>query len=288
MDNDTVVEVFKYLNYCQLAKSSLVSKWFCDLMTTDIPWHFYPYHSQPYSRQDVSYFSNSAVFDTIDVFNARVELNHETWPLFQHCAHLLADPFIYIDSAELTLQIETLSLMDGAMSQDHNRLHCNELTVNLKGDFQKLISWMKDHVLCSEINVFKEIDYSTHEYSDLNHDKVLFDFIVSGANCTSEIKVTYYDLSKVIVDIVQKFVDLKSCDEFQVVESIWGSVSCRSAEELKRDYANLLVKEEQRESDGSIEQVFEVGNYDIEKDLQLTITRLSHFSVFSLQIRNLY
>ncbi|KAI1705309.1 hypothetical protein Ddc_15779 [Ditylenchus destructor] len=34
LDNDTTVEVFKYLNYCQLAKTSLVSKRFSDLIRT--------------------------------------------------------------------------------------------------------------------------------------------------------------------------------------------------------------------------------------------------------------
>ncbi|KAI1695653.1 hypothetical protein Ddc_21107 [Ditylenchus destructor] len=34
MDNDTMVEVFKSLNYCQLAKNSIVSKRFCDLIQT--------------------------------------------------------------------------------------------------------------------------------------------------------------------------------------------------------------------------------------------------------------
>ncbi|KAI1703672.1 hypothetical protein Ddc_16459 [Ditylenchus destructor] len=34
LDNDTTVEVFKYLKYCGLAKTSLVSKRFCDLICT--------------------------------------------------------------------------------------------------------------------------------------------------------------------------------------------------------------------------------------------------------------
>ncbi|KAI1699269.1 hypothetical protein Ddc_18636 [Ditylenchus destructor] len=34
MDNGTMVEVFKYLNYCELAKNSLVSKWFRNLIQT--------------------------------------------------------------------------------------------------------------------------------------------------------------------------------------------------------------------------------------------------------------
>ncbi|KAI1699636.1 hypothetical protein Ddc_18472 [Ditylenchus destructor] len=34
LDNDTTVEVFKYLDYCRLAKTSLVSKRFCDLICT--------------------------------------------------------------------------------------------------------------------------------------------------------------------------------------------------------------------------------------------------------------
>ncbi|KAI1706468.1 hypothetical protein Ddc_15281 [Ditylenchus destructor] len=235
--------------------------------------------SQVYQlKAQANYKDPSLIHSYMKALYADVKLNDEYWPLFQHYVHLLADTFIYVRHMKFVLESEALSLFVGAM-QSHNRLQCYELTVSPKRNFHKFIRWIKDHVLCNEIrvNVFTG-------YGDLNYDLELFDFIVTGATCTSEIEVTDYDLSKVIVYMVQKFMSLKSCDEFQIVESVRGNVPPRSEKEFKRDYAKFIVIEEGSEDSYGFTQVFDIINYNIGKKLQLTIT---HSSSVLLKIINL-
>ncbi|KAI1696945.1 hypothetical protein DdX_18792 [Ditylenchus destructor] len=50
----------------------------------------------------IEYPSRREWNDRSTVFYARAELNDDNWPLFQHFVRLITDPFIYIDSMELT------------------------------------------------------------------------------------------------------------------------------------------------------------------------------------------
>ncbi|KAI1695529.1 hypothetical protein DdX_19532 [Ditylenchus destructor] len=169
-DNGTMVEAFKYLNYSQLAKSSLVSKGYRDLIQThrhslalldvdhirmrsfyDVPTYMKVFDKElspedynewvirnNYSQQispasgkqssqyvRISYrfsaeakYSNLGPYVKTTVFSAQTKLNHENWPLFQHFARLLADPFIYIRHMELTPLKELVKLLTGAVIQE--------------------------------------------------------------------------------------------------------------------------------------------------------------------------
>ncbi|KAI1692231.1 hypothetical protein DdX_21371 [Ditylenchus destructor] len=305
MDNGTMVEAFKFLNYCQLAKSSLVSKRFWNLIQTHrkslallyVDYIFtesYVAYQDPalikivnndislgeynewiarngYSKQvpfegriagnkiagrgrrsrtnyarDIYEFSaaicqnpNSRHVSTT-VFYARNELKDENWPVFQHFIRLLMDPFIYIRYLSLEPQKDVLSLLAGAMNPDRDRLQCKRLNIRFNDDTQKFVVWVKNHARCNEI-VIEGSFYS-------NYDKELFDFFMTASPCTSAINVIYYDFSKVIVDLVQKFMGLKSRDEYQMVESIRGNVKDqRVVEELKRNYSQFIAEEEQYE-----------------------------------------
>ncbi|KAI1695623.1 hypothetical protein Ddc_21125 [Ditylenchus destructor] len=176
MDDDTMVEVFKYLNYCGLAKNSLVSKRFRTLIQT---------HRHSFALLDVYHIGMTrcknpaaiVIFDKwlspekynewvirngyskqiplegvkpngcrnrTNVFSVNATHNHENRPLFQHFLHLLTDPFIYIGTLEFTPQNDVLNLLTGAMNTNRGRIQCRELIFNLDGN--GFVSWVKDQV----------------------------------------------------------------------------------------------------------------------------------------------
>ncbi|KAI1699726.1 nuclear hormone receptor family member nhr-1 [Ditylenchus destructor] len=215
--------------------------------------------------------------DRTRVFYARAELNDHDWPLFQHFVRLATDPFIYIHNVRLTDQICILNLLSGAINSDHDRLQCKDLTFNLYGNDHKSITWAKTHMRCNQFTVWGK--------GDLNHDEALLDFFLTGAQCTSEVKVNSYDLSKVLVDFVQKFMDLKDSDGSQLVEAFEGDFKSQATESLNRDYAKFLVKEKRGRHINT--HIFEFVNDNIGKKLQLTAKNYGHLSEFSIKITNL-
>ncbi|KAI1694273.1 hypothetical protein Ddc_22218 [Ditylenchus destructor] len=336
MDNGTMVEAYKYLNYCQLAKNSLVSKKFRDLIQThrhrlallyvdsihmssfqsdraainvfdkELSPEAYnewvirnnyskqiPIESQVASEESTQSITNGyglaayacykdsshrGCYDTTSVFSAHVELNHENWPAFQHFVRLATDPFIYIGCVRLTYQNDVLNLLAGAINSDHDRLQCKELNFNLKGNSQKSITWIKNHVRCNKLYIFGK--------GDLNQDEAFLDFFVTGANCTPSIDISYRDLSKVVTDFVQKFMDLKNSGESQLVEAIKGYFVTRAVELFKRDHARFIVKEDK--DDRCATHIFEFVNADIKKKLQLTTVNRGYLGInFSIKINNL-
>ncbi|KAI1695236.1 hypothetical protein DdX_19694 [Ditylenchus destructor] len=74
-----------------------------------------------------------------------------------------------------------------------------------------------------------------------------------------------------------KFLDLKSRDEYQFVESIECNAEDGDVEALAESFAKCLVKKKVNEDDGCT--VFEFVNNDVGKKLKLTMENLSHFSL---------
>ncbi|KAI1708644.1 hypothetical protein DdX_11720 [Ditylenchus destructor] len=355
LDNVTMVEAFKYLKYIPIAKISLVSKRFRDLI--QIHRHSLPRHYVAEIHMQSNFNNETA---TIKVFNkklsadsyndwvtcnqyskqipvqsqdggeqsmqdhgdvyqlraapnrsewpafyAKCELNHENWPLFQHFVRLLTAPHIYLNYVELTPQPDFLNLLAGAVNPLRNRLQCETLHFKLRGNIQKYIIWIKGHVSCKEFQIsdtgFKFASELLGEY-----DEELLDFLVTGADCTREINVIYYDCANVVVDFVQKFMDLKNCDEYQMIPSIKSNATHRIAEMMKRHYAKFLVKEESGEVEENLYWddcdtnadyyytaiAYEFINNDIGKKLELTAKmhwrrHIAFNSSFKLNIKHL-
>ncbi|KAI1703300.1 hypothetical protein Ddc_16618 [Ditylenchus destructor] len=292
MDNGTMIEAFKYLKYSQLAKNSLVSKLFRDLTQThrhslallcvdeiimkrislrgpaninvfdkDLSPEEYDewVNRNQYSKEAPLEDSNRRRRQ--DIFKASAELSHENWPLFQHFVRLITDPFIYIRWMDLIPQNEILNLLVGAVNSDRERLQCGKLTFRLEGNVQKFMSWIKNNVRCDKFQIISDS-------RELRCDEGLPDFFLTGANCTSKIYMEYYEPSDVIVEFAQKFMDLKTRDDYKVVEFLDCNVAKRCVQELKRKCAKFIVEEEN--DDGNSKHVFEFVNNDIGKKMQLT------------------
>ncbi|KAI1692833.1 hypothetical protein DdX_21021 [Ditylenchus destructor] len=198
--------------------------------------------------------------DITDAFSAKIELNHENWPIFQHFVRLLTDPFIYIQCMQWVPEKEVRSLLSEAISPDRSRLQCEQLVINkLQGNVQNLMSWIKDHVRCTKFLIYG--------YSSSDCDEELLDFFMTGADCTSEISVSHYDLSKVLIDLAKKFLDLKNCDGYKVVESIVCYEPDQAVKVFDRDYAKFLVNEGCVMDDY---RIFEFVNDAIGKKLKVT------------------
>ncbi|KAI1703430.1 hypothetical protein Ddc_16538 [Ditylenchus destructor] len=355
MDNGTLLEAFKFLNYMQLAKSSRVSKRFRDLIRTNRhrlalllvtklcmnhpkrPIHVFgfktivfgkelspeeynewvihngyskqiplegrdagsmQYEREPYELKaevDDKDPTHGTVSSEIIAFNACMNVNNESWPLFEHFVRLLTAPFIYIRSLELISQSDVLNLLPGAIVPEQlYRLQCGELKFTIESNKLKFFKWIKNNVQCDEYKIVHNRHLAHYDENIL--DEVFFNFLLTGAQCTSVIKITYPDPSKVIAGFVQKFIDLKNCDEYQFVESIEFNVMyAPSADELKSKYAKFLVKEEHIDNHRT-DHTFEFINNDVGKKLQLTAKifdnpqhSLSNIyaSYFVLQIKNL-
>ncbi|KAI1694577.1 hypothetical protein DdX_20047 [Ditylenchus destructor] len=340
MDNGTMVEAFKFLNYYQLATNSLVSKRYRNLIRThrhklallDVD-RIYMYRyvanqdtvvieifekefsseeynewivSNGYSKvvplegriagkeckgndRDMYEFWAEVYPDpnnrhdiATTVLYARTELKDETWPLFQHFIRLLMDPFIYIRYLRLNPQKEVFTLLAGAMNPDRHRLQCKQLNICINVDTPRLIVWMKDHVHCDEFGIYG--------HKDSNCDEELADLFMTGSTCTSVINVMNYDLSNVIVDLVQKFTGLKNRDECQVVESIRGNGEDRGiVEALKRNFTEFIAEEEKYEGRRNTGQIIGFINHDIEKELTFNAKNnyLYGWPYFSITITNL-
>ncbi|KAI1706242.1 hypothetical protein Ddc_15386 [Ditylenchus destructor] len=323
MDNETIVEAFKFLNYSQLAKNSFVSKRFWNVIRT---------HRHKLARLYVErismnkrYYDNSFDPERIKIFNirlpsingseeynkwvirnnyskqiplegqdaekestqdehcasyelcaiatdqkslststvlfARIQLSHESWPLYQHFVRLLADPFIYICDMELCYQNAVLHLMAGAVNLNF-RLQCKKLYFNLNGNSHKFITWAKDHVNCNQFYISGE--------TNLNQYEAFLDFFLTGEHCTPSIVVSDYNLSKALVDFLQKFMNLKLSNESQLVKAIEGKFMRQTVKLLNNDYAEFIVKEQRNDDDLCTEQLFEFVNNYIGKKLHLT------------------
>ncbi|KAI1701567.1 hypothetical protein Ddc_17554 [Ditylenchus destructor] len=286
LDNDTTVEVFKYLKYCGLAKTSLVSKRFSNLIRThrhklallDVKsimmvkrnedhsvikifnkelspeayneWIF----GNGYSKQiplETQILKRS--FDTETVLNARVELSHENWPVFQHFFRLLTDPLIYTRHMGLPYEQDALV------------------------------------VLCV-ISIIGRRASSYHKLQNkVANSNEEFYFTTTGANCTSRIYIKIYEPCKLIAPFVQKFMDLKDCDGNKVVGTIVCNTNANvNIDALKREYADFVVEENINETSGSW-LVVEFVNNDIGKKLWLNVNLdLNHHkSNVSVKIANM-
>ncbi|KAI1702484.1 hypothetical protein Ddc_17049 [Ditylenchus destructor] len=320
LDNDTIVELFKYLNYRGLAKNSLVSKRFHDLIQTNrhklallyvsyigmcnhdndpeiikisdkelLPEDYNEWAiCNNYSKQipleshgvkmqstqnERNFYEIRADYkdhdDSTNVFYARVELTHENWPIFQHFVRLFTDPFIFIRFVQLIPRNEVLNLLAAAIDPDHDRLQCAELALisnnsNPHENTEKLVTWVKNYVRCKKVHI------NSHSESYIGEE--LLDLFATGAQCTSAITTKRYDLSKAVEDFVQKFLDLKSCDENQMVESIEGRFKFMYSllsEEFELNYDKFIVKEEVHHE--YAEQVYEFINDDIGKKITFTV-----------------
>ncbi|KAI1699998.1 hypothetical protein DdX_16982 [Ditylenchus destructor] len=334
MDNGTMIESFKFLNYYQLATGSLVSKRFRNLIRThrhklallDVNEIYmfcyvdYPEHSitmfnkelspkeynkliarNGYSKQvplggriagkengyitftlraNVCQNPNNCHDIATTVFNSQVELKNENWPMFQHSMRILMDPFIYIRSLTF-YSPNVLGFLAGAMNSDHDRLRCKQLVIDLNDDTKKYVVWIKDHIRCNEFKI--------HGDGGSKCDEELIDFIMTGAPCTSAIKIKNYVLSKVLIDFMQKFTGLRNSDEHQMVESILSDFKNeRVIEKLKRKYAKFIDKEEKHVERHRSRQIIGFINNDIQKKLTFSLTHFSFIpSRFSIEITNL-
>ncbi|KAI1698105.1 hypothetical protein Ddc_19298 [Ditylenchus destructor] len=289
LDNGTMVEAFKYLNYCQLAKNSLVSKRFLDVIRThrhklallyvdsirmgrrrnlfDMEpavikifnkelspeeyneWVVRNNYSKQtslkistavnprnYELSAYGYYNDCNQVRT-PVFYARAkELNHETWPLFQHFVRLLSDPFISIRDVKLTSQTEVFDLLASTIARSNRgSLQCEKLEFDFEGNSQKFFNWIKDHMRCVKFRIGVP-------NSSVNRDNQLLDFFSTASHCASEIVMYSHISTPVILDFVQIFLNLKHCNESQMIKLIRGNISRPSAKVLALIYEQFIVK----------------------------------------------
>ncbi|KAI1699740.1 hypothetical protein Ddc_18427 [Ditylenchus destructor] len=243
IDNGTMVESLKYLNYMQLAQASFVSKRFSNLICThrrslallyvnSISMTGPNRYATPIIKicgkvmslgkwdqwsSDYNYSKQIPLkeLEGTCVLHARVELKHEYWALFEHFVCLLTDPFTYIAHVQLTPRIDVffLNFLTGAINPEYNRLQCNTMDMHLsmtshENSIHQFIDWMKNCVYCNKFGIFHDRDsnfYGNAPKQPLRKvaSEELLDFFMTGAHCTSAISVNYCDISNAIVAFLQ-------------------------------------------------------------------------------------
>ncbi|KAI1697129.1 hypothetical protein Ddc_19911 [Ditylenchus destructor] len=181
---------------------------------------------------------------------------------------------------ELNPKINVSNLLAATIDlSNRGRLQCEILKFDFEGNSLKFFNWIKDHVCCGKFLL-------AVSNRSINREKLFLDFFATGSDCASEVVATSHHLLKaVVVGLVQKFVDLKSCDESHIVHSIRGTVIKPTAEALKSNYAKFFVKEE-KDRYGWTAHVFEIVNADIGKKMRLTVSNSASHQV-TLEIINL-
>ncbi|KAI1707455.1 hypothetical protein Ddc_14794 [Ditylenchus destructor] len=263
MDNGTMFEAFKFLNYYQLATSSHVSKRFWNLIRThrhklallDVE------RIYMYSWVDIDH-QNPAVIKMFDEELSTKEYNE--WVVrngyskqipfegqmenYELRANVSQKPNHCHDIARTVLFARTeLNNEHWPLFQHFTRLLMDPFifirTLTLKPHedaYSFLVGAMNpDHnrLQCKQLVI--RLDRNAHKFIVWIKDHVHCDYLqiyhvdlngeelvglfLTGALCTSSISICGYDSSKFIVGLVQKFMGLKNSDECQAVESIWGN-----------------------------------------------------------------
>ncbi|KAI1715853.1 hypothetical protein Ddc_10770 [Ditylenchus destructor] len=207
--------------------------------------------------------------------------SHKNLPLNQHFVRLVADPNIYICNLILHPQNDVLHLLANAIETQGSKLQCKWLKVSVgnKDGEENFISRVKNHVRCYQLDIY-------HRDSPCKYDDdIMLDLFLNGALMTPAILASNYDFSNIVVDLVQKFLNLKECDQFQLVPSIRSYVAKPVLEVLKHHYA----PKEPREGTSA----FEFINNNILKKLEIIVKISDKISCsysddrFSLNINNL-
>ncbi|KAI1708717.1 hypothetical protein Ddc_14235 [Ditylenchus destructor] len=348
-DDDTLLEAFKYLKYCGLAKISIVSKRYRDLIQRNRhslallyveSVYIYTKRTNPdfartnsngkrikmfgeelssetydewvirnqYSKQvpfesqvagmestqhngdwyrlfaeadeDQDYTYAYPKQDDTATYSALAKLNHDNWPIFQHFACLLSDPFICIQSMTLGTGNDVLNILAEVITlSNRDRLQCKDLSFKLYGNTHKFINWIKDHVCCGTIFIKHH-----GKTKASNHDAGLLDLFLKGAHCASTIYFdSSLDISNVFVDFVKTFMNLKTCDEYNHVQSIFSLIKLESVEEIDDNYHEFIIQVDEdrvllpdivNQFGGAWQAlpyvVFEFVNKDIGKKLKFT------------------
>ncbi|KAI1696808.1 hypothetical protein DdX_18858 [Ditylenchus destructor] len=284
MDNGTLVEVFKFLNYCQLAKNSLVSKRFSSLILT----HRHSLELLYVDSISMKYHDRATAF--IKVFTKQLSPKaYNQWiirnqyskqiPLedqvgrtqsrqYEHNVYRIGAHAVYKDPNHHPLWNDMTTVFYASTKLDHENWPLFQHFVRLLSDPFIYIRCLE---LTSQNDVFNLLDRATSsDHNRLQCEKLLFYLYGDAQKSISWIK-----------DHVE-FMDLKNFDEYQFIESIECNTEDGNVEALTERYDKFLAKEKANEDDGCTAVVF--VNNDVGKKLKLTVTNLSYFS---LKIDNL-
>ncbi|KAI1715150.1 hypothetical protein Ddc_11078 [Ditylenchus destructor] len=287
MDNETMVEVFKYLTYHQLAENNLVSKRFSNLIrahrhklallfVVTIKMNSYEINSA-----SIKIFEKQLSPKAYNDWMIRIASMQDTQNVVYGYDMALAyykdrDDREWKDETTVLNELVELNNENLPVFQHFSRLftdpliYIDHITLTSHNDVLNLLSDSFNSVnrlQCKQLVVYLENDSQKfinwiqnhvrcknifiNGEADLNQDVVLLDFFMTGAHCTPSIEVMYCDLSIEVVDFVQKFLNLGNGDEYQGVQSIegWQYVEDHDIQVLKNDYAKFIVKEEHDDDD---------------------------------------
>ncbi|KAI1694689.1 hypothetical protein Ddc_21905 [Ditylenchus destructor] len=280
MDNGTMVEAFKYLNYYQLAKNSLVSKRFNNLIRA----HRHKLallfvvtikmSSHEINSASIKIFEKALSPKAYNDWIIRIASMQDTQNVL-YGYHLMVVAYYkdrdhreWSDRTTVFDAVVELNNENWPVFQHFSRfftdplIYIDHMTLSSHNDVLNLLSgsFNSDHnrLQCRELVVHLKNDSQKfvnwiqnhvrcknifiNGEADLNQDVVLLDFFMTGAHCTPSIEVMYCDLSIEVVDFVQKFLNLANGNEYQGVQSIegWQYVEDHDIQVLKNDYAKFI------------------------------------------------
>ncbi|KAI1692809.1 hypothetical protein DdX_21029 [Ditylenchus destructor] len=199
------------MNYCQLAKNSLVSKRFRDLIQThrhslallyvnEISMDTVPFipavinifdkelSSEAYNEWVIRHNYSKQVPRVCLIARAQgtqhipSSYRFRAYAIYTDASHRgwndrtlhSTDPFIHIGCVALTHRNDALTTLSGAVNPDRGHVRCKELVFHLRGNTWKSVIWIKKHVRCNQVSVYGD--------TDSKHDETVLDFLLTGAH----------------------------------------------------------------------------------------------------------
>ncbi|KAI1691286.1 hypothetical protein Ddc_24344 [Ditylenchus destructor] len=287
LDNGTMVESFKFFNYCQLAKKSLVSKRFRDLIQTHrhkLALLFVDKKTLEFGSWSYQIFNNELSSEAYNDWIVRNGYSEQVplkavrgRPQYQLYAYgNYKNPnreritVFYALIKELNHETRPLFQHFVRLLTDPFIYIRNMELVPQESVFNLLVEVIdrsnRGRIQCEELefdlkgNSTKFFNWITEHMccanfqiavrdDKVNFNEQLLDFFATGSDCASEIHVRYFRFSKaVIIELVKKFMGFKDCDEIHIVHSISGFVSEPIAGALKSNYEKFFIKEESSEN----------------------------------------
>ncbi|KAI1693764.1 hypothetical protein Ddc_22544 [Ditylenchus destructor] len=279
LDNGTMVQVFKYLKYCGLAKTSLVSKRFCDLIRT---------HRHTLALLDVKSIKMHKYTDVnhsptgIEIFDKVLSAGeYNEWvirngyskqiPLETQIAGMQSTQYerkVYRLSAHADYKDSTPALERKSFSLKGLQIFFASIELNHENwpVFQHFF-----RILTDPFVYIRGMELSTQNDA-LN--------LLTGA--------INPDYGRLKCHTLSNFMNLKSSDEDKVV----GFIECHpnrnvNMDAFKRNYADFVVEGNINQTCGSSNLVYEFINNYIGKKLRFAISFGYHSTEFTLKVANL-
>ncbi|KAI1706611.1 hypothetical protein Ddc_15192 [Ditylenchus destructor] len=206
----------------------------------------------------------------VTVFSAvtSTKLSYDNWPLYQHFIRLLNDPFAYFERLTLiSFQNFAWNALVENYGSRNRSVTCKYAKILLEDDSKDFLVWIKQNVVSEDLSL-RRYETSTYDQDDT------VSFLSTGQKCASSVVLRdeVYNgehLIGAIYDLIEKFLDLETSIQCQMISSINFRHICNLSERFLTNFARAFVRDEIVED--SFSRIYQFMNRNIKKKLEVKI-----------------